>query len=160
MAFFSGFFQPQSPSRFIPGNFLLANLPPAADYLQMYAWATDLHDGQPDYVISDGTNWKPVRPLAVKDLVGVTGSMTLQALKNSPTQRVKTLTGNATFSFSSVGVYSGAKFRVKKEATGVLTATIAGLVSTILPGLTPSWADYEYSVGDGGWFISASGGLL
>lgn len=147
-------------SNVMPGDFTVATLPAAADNQRRYAWVTDLHDSQPDYVISDGVNWKPVRPLAVKDLVNASGAMTLQALKNSPTQRIKTATGNATLTLSNLGVYSGARFRVKKEATGILTATVVGLVNTLLPGLTPSWADYEYSVGDGGWFISASGGLL
>lgn len=160
MPLISPLFGPQPISRFIDGNFTISTLPAAADNAQRYAWCIDLHDAQPDLVISDGTNWKPVRPLAVRDIVGGSGSMTLQALKNSPTQRVKSATGNMTITFSTVGVYSGARFRVKKEATGILTATIVGLVNTVLPGLTPAWADYEYSVGDGGWFISASGGLL
>lgn len=147
-------------SNVLNGDYTVSTLPSAADNQRKYAWVTDLHDTQPDYVISDGVNWKPVRPLAVKDLVSATGAMTLQALKNSPTQRIKTMTGNATLTLSPTAVYSGARFRVKKEASGIITATIVGLVNTILPGLTPSWADYEYSVGDGGWFISASGGLL
>jgi hypothetical protein len=147
-------------SRFLDGNYLITGLPDPSVNSQKYAWCTDLHDSQPDYVISNGIEWKPVRPFAVRDLVNATGAMTLQALKNSPTQRVKSMTGSATVTLSLVGVYSGAKFRVKKEASGILTATVVGLVNTVLPGLTPSWADYEYSVGDGGWFISASGGLL
>lgn len=160
MGFFADMFQANISSSFLPGEFLLANLPDASSNTRKYAWCSDLHDNQPDYVLSDGTNWKPVRPNAVRDIATASGAMTLQTLKNSPTQRIKNLTGNATVTLSTTLVYSGAKFRVKKEASGLLTATLVGLVNTILPGLTPSWADYEYSVGDGGWFISASGGLL
>lgn len=150
---------PFTPSIIIDGQYAVDTLPAANQFARRYAWVTDLHDGQPDYVISDGVGWKPVRPLAVRDMSNPT-SMTLQALKNSPTQRIKTMNVSPVITFSTDLAYGGAKFRVFKPASALLTVTLGGLVNVVLPGLTAQWADMEYSVGDGGWVQTASGGLL
>lgn len=151
---------PFSPSLIIDGQYTVDTLPAANQFGRRYAWVTDLHDGQPDYCISDGSNWKPVRPLAIRDWNNPAGPMTLQALKNSPTQRIKTMNASLVMNFSASGAYGGAKFRVFKPASALLTVTLAGLVNVVLPGLNAQWADMEYSIGDGGWVQTASGGLL
>lgn len=137
------------------GVFSVAGLPPAADFYRQYAWVTDLHDGQPDYVLSDGVNWKPVRPLAARIVANADSAMTLQALVNSPTQVLRgAITANRTLTISTARAYSGAKFRVKREATG-LFGIVIGALGTL--GLN-SWMDMEF---DGTqWVQTASGGLL
>lgn len=156
------FWGPPTGSRFLDGVFTVATLPSAADNTQRYAWVTDLHDGQPDYVISDGTSWKPVRPLAARFVANANSNMTLQALANSPTQILRgTLTAGRTITLSQTMAYSGARFRIKREAGGLFALTVNGLLNTILgTGLGAVWMDMEYSAGDNGWVQTASGGLL
>jgi hypothetical protein len=139
----------------IPGVFTVATLPDPTQYPKQYLWVTDLHDGQPDYVLSDGLNWKPVRPLASRIIANADAGMTLQALTNSPTQVLRgSLTANRTVTLSTTRAYSGAKFRIKREATGLFGLVIGSLGSM---GLS-SWMDMEY---DGTqWVQTASGGLL
>lgn len=151
-----------APSQFLTGDYTIATLPDPTANLRKYAWVTDLHDGQPDFVISDGVNWKPVRPLATRFVANANAAMTLQALSNSPTQILRgTLTAARTLTLSPTMAYSGARFRIKREAVGLFGINIAGLVTTVLgTGLSPVWADMEYSAGDGGWVQTASGGLL
>lgn len=143
------------PSVFLPGQFLIAELPPAVDNQRKYAWVTDLFDGQPDIVISDGTYWKPVRPLATKVVTNSNTNMTLTPLVNAPTQIMQgTLSANRTVTLSTVNAYPGARFRTKREAGGALVSL---LVNGLGLGLN-SWADFEY---DGTqWVQTASGGLL
>lgn len=158
MPFFSFLNQPVSPSRFIPGSFSLASLPPAADNVQMYAWATDLHDGNPDYVISNGIAWKPVRPLSANVVANGNTNMTFTCMQNSPTQIVRgALTGIRTMSFVDTYAYSGARVRIKREASGLFALNILASVTNILGA--SSWADYEFVPGTG-WVQTASGGLL
>ncbi|NSY17247.1 hypothetical protein [Neorhizobium sp. AL 9.2.2] len=160
MPFLTSFFQPQSASRFIDGNFTIATLPLASDNAQKYAWVTDLHDGQPDLVISDGSFWKPVRPLATRVVANSDAPMTLTPLVNSPTQIMRgTLTASRNITLSSSFAYPGAKFRIKREAGGVLlNLNIIGAVTTAL-GLTAPWMDLEYVAGTG-WVQTASGSIL
>lgn len=159
MGFLSFLSQPAASSRFIDGSFLIAGLPLASDNAQKYAWVTDLHDGQPDLVISDGTNWKPVRPLAARVLTNSDSAWTYRALVNSPTQILKgAITLQRDITLSSQYAYSGARVRFKREATGLLGIRLVGLLTASL-GLN-SWADMEYSANDGGWVQTASGGLL
>jgi hypothetical protein len=139
----------------LPGTFVIAALPDPAQFYRQYAWVTDLHDGQPDYVLSDGVNWKPVRPLAARIVANADSAMTLQALVNSPTQVLRgAVTANRTITLSTTRAYSGARFRLKREATG-LFGLVIGTLGTL--GLN-SWMDMEY---DGTqWVQTASGGLL
>lgn len=154
------FYTPPPIQRYIDGDFSIATLPPAADNTKKYAWVTDLHDGQPDYVISDGTFWKPVRPLAARVVADSNAAMTLTALVNSPTQIMRgTLTASRNVSLSPTNAYPGAKFRIKREAAGtLLNLNIIGVVTTIL-GLTTPWVDMEYVAGTG-WVQTASGSLI
>lgn len=139
----------------LPNTYTVATLPDAAQHYRQYAWVTDLHDAQPDYVLSDGTNWKPVRPLAARIIANADSAMTLQALVNSPTQVLRgAITASRTLTLSTTRAYSGARFRVKREATGLLGVVIAGLGTLSVS----SWMDVEY---DGTqWVQTASGGLL
>lgn len=151
----SGFWGAIPPSRFLTGNYTISTLPAAADYAQMYAWVTDLHDSQPDIVISDGANWKPVRPFATKIQTNANQNMTLTPLANSPTQIMQgTLTLNRNVTLSATNAYPGARFRIKREAGGALLTL---LINGIGLGLN-SWADMEF---DGStWVQTASGGLF
>lgn len=147
---------PALPSPFLTNTYTVATLPSAALYPQMYAWVSDLHDGQPDRCISDGTFWKPVRPFATRAIANANQNLTLTPLSNSPTQIMQgTLTVNRTVSLSTTNAYPGAKFRVKREALGTLLTLI---VNGIGLGLN-SWADFEYDASQG-WVQTASGGLL
>lgn len=158
MSFISSFFQERPASKFLSGNFTLATLPAAASNSQMYAWVTDLHDSQPDLVISDGTLWKPVRPLAAKVVADSNAAMTFTCMANSPTMILRgTLTQARNITFVDTYAYGGAKVRFKREASGLLGINILGAVAASL-GLN-SWADMEYVVGTG-WVQTASGGLL
>ncbi len=158
MPFFSFLNQPVQPTRFIPGSFTLATLPAATDNTQMYAWATDLHDGNPDYVISNGLSWKPVRPLSANVVANGNQNMTFTCMQNSPTQIIRgTLSAIRTLSFVDTYAYSGARLRIKREATGLLALNILAAVTTSLSA--SSWADFEFVPGQG-WVQTASGGLL
>jgi hypothetical protein len=139
----------------LPTTYTVATLPDASQFYRQYAWVTDLHDAQPDYVLSDGVNWKPVRPLAARIVANADSAMTLQALVNSPTQVLRgAITANRTLTLSTTRAYSGAKFRVKREATGLFGVVIGALGTLALN----SWMDMEY---DGTqWVQTASGGLL
>lgn len=147
------------PNRFLADNYTLATLPVAADNLRKYAWVTDLFDGQPDYVISDGAKWKPVRPLASRVVSNANANMTLTALANSPTQIMKgTLTAARTISLSTTYAYSGARFRIKREATGLFNLVVNLAVGLNINLAGAGWMDVEY---DGtAWVQTASGGLL
>lgn len=159
--FFTSFFQAAPPSPFLDGQYTVATLPAAAGNARKYAWVTDLHDNQPDLVISDGTNWKPVRPFATAVIANANQAMTYTPLLNSPTMILKgTLSAIRTITMSTTYAYSGAKVRFKREATGLFNINIAGLVTVGLGGVSLGWADMEYSIGDGGWVQTASGGLL
>ena len=134
----------------------LYSMYPPAQYVRNYVWVTDLHDGQPDVVISDGTYWKPTRPLAARAVANSDSAMTLTTLTNAPTQIMKgVLTANRAITLSTVNAYPGAKFRIKREATGTLLTL---LVNGIGLGLN-SWVDMEYDTAQG-WVQTASGGLL
>lgn len=152
---------PSGVASIIPGQFTIATLPAAADNTRRYAWATDLFDGQADYVLSDGVNWKPVRPLAGRIVANANSNMTLKALQNSPTQILQgTLSLQRTLTLDDQYAYSGARFRIKREAGGLSLMIINDLLSNILGSMAGStWADYEFLMGVG-WKQTASGGLL
>lgn len=148
-------------SQFLPTNFTIDTLPPVADNLKKYAWTTDLHDGQPDWCLSDGVNWKPVRPWAAKVMTATNTDMTLQALRNSPTIILAgtALTANRAVNLSVGLAYSGAKFRLKRTTPNALFSfNVVGVVTSVL-GLTAPWADFEYDPSTG-WVQTASGSLL
>jgi hypothetical protein len=146
---------PVSANLIIPGQATVATLPPPAGYERKYMWVTDLHDGQPDYVISDGTYWKPVRPLASRIVANSNVAMTLQALVNAPLQVMQgTLTTSRTLNLSLISAYPGARFRIKREAGG-LFGLVIGTVGTLTGA---GWMDVEFA--GTGWVQTASGGLL
>jgi len=153
MADFGASFPPPATS-VIPGDFTVANMPDPTENARKYAWVTDLHDGNPDYCISAGGFWKPVRPLVVNNVANANTNMTFQPLKNAPTQILKgTLTAIRTMTISPTMAYPGARFRIKREAGGLFNVLIGGLGLSL-----NSWADWEY---DGTqWVQTASGGLL
>lgn len=147
------------PTSFLSGNYTLATLPDPTQNLRKYAWVTDLFDGNPDYVISNGAVWKPVRPLAVNTVANANANMSLSALANAPTQILAgTLSAQRTVTLTTTLAYSGARFRIKREAGG-LVSLLVNSVSTLVGTLSAStWADFEF---DGtAWKQTASGGLL
>lgn len=153
----SGIYVDAPASRFLTGSYTLDTLPDPAANAQKYAWVSDLFDSQPDLVISDGTYWKPVRPLAVLQVPNANTNMTLQCMRNSPTVIFKgALTLSRTVTLASGGFcYPGAKFRAKREATGLSTLLVNGIGLAL-----NSWADFEYDGTSASWVQTASGGLL
>ena len=135
--------------------YTVATLPSAAEYARKYAWTTDLFGGPGDYCISDGVSWKPVRPLALSIVSNSNTDMTLTPLLSAPTQVLQgTLSATRTITMATTYGYSGARFRVKREAGGGLFNL--NILGSLL-GLN-SWADFEF---DGStWKQTASGGLL
>lgn len=141
-------------SNVMPGDFTVATLPSATGNQRKYCWVIDLHDSQPDYVISDGSFWKPVRPLATRTVANANADATLIALSNAPTQIMQgTLSVARAVTLSTANAYRGAKFRVKREAGGLFSLVVNGIGLSL-----NSWADFEF---DGTqWIQTASGGLL
>ncbi len=144
-----------TPPAVLPEPYTVATLPPAADNYRRYAWVTDLFGGLPDYLISDGTNWKPVRPTAAQSIASAT--MTLQPRLNAATVILTGTIGigvTHTISLGTSYAWPGARFRITRKAGGLgtlLTSLGLGLVAN-------QWADHEY---DGSaWIQTASGGLL
>lgn len=130
-------------------------LDPAAN-ARKYAWCTDLFGGPGDTVLSDGVNWRPVRPFSTQIVANGDSNMNLTWMSNAPTVIVRgVLTLSRTVTMQTTYAYKGAKFRVKREATGTLLSL---LVNGIGLGLN-SWADFEYDPA-AGWVQTASGGLL
>lgn len=154
----SGFSSSSQPTSFLAGTYTIATLPDPAANAKIYAWVTDLHDNQPDRVISDGTYWKPVRPLATRAMSNANQAMTFAALVNSPTQILQgTLTANRNATLLTTYAYPGARFRFKREASGLFSIIVNALTTfNIAAG---SWADVEYDA-SAGWVQTASGGLL
>lgn len=137
------------------GDFTVATLPSASLYPKRLAWVTDLHDGQPDYVMSDGTYWKDTRPEAVRIVTNANSDQTIQPLINSPIQIAQgTLSINRNWTIATTRAYPGQTITVKREAGGALVSL---LVNGIGIGLN-SWADFVFN---GTAFVQArSGGLL
>lgn len=84
-------------------------------------------------------------------------AVTLTAGKSALTQRfATTLTANRTVTLSTTGVYTGAKFRVVREAgaNGAFDLDVGGLKT--LSGAS-EWADVEYSGQN--WILTGSGSL-
>lgn len=146
----------------MPGTFTLVQLMAvdASKWSRRYAWVTDLFGGGvPDWCISDGQQWKPVRPYGLQSAaVSATASMVLTPMANAPTQIVTgalALGSTLTVTFSNTYAYKGAPFRVSRKITG-LGSVLVGPLATAL-GLS-SWMDHEF---DGStWVQTASGGLL
>lgn len=140
----------------LQGQYTLAQLmalDPVA-YPRYYAWCTDLFGGAGDMCLSDGANWRPVRPFSLQSVANSNVDMTLTCMANAPTvvmQGALTLPRNVTL--STTYAYRGASFRVKREATG-LSALLVNSVGLALN----SWADFEYN--GTAWVQTASGGLL
>lgn len=145
---------PAPSSNVLAGQFLTADLPDPSTNIRKYAWTTDLFGGPGDYTVSDGVNWKPVRPLSV--LSQASANMTATSLLTPPTIILTGTIGTGithTVTLSTTYAYKGAKFRVLRKAGGLGTL----LVNTIGLNLS-AWADFEY---DGSaWVETASGGLL
>ena len=146
---------------FLPGNFTVSTLPDPVAMAKRYAWVTDLHDGQPDRVISDGVAWKPVRPFAATVIANATGARTFTPLMNAPTQILRgALAAAVTNTLSETYAFSGAKFRIKREASGLVSMLVKNTAGTLIATLGSStWADFEWVSGQG-WVQTASGGLI
>lgn len=142
-----------APSLFVPGQFTVATLPDAANYTRMYAWVTDLFGGPGDYCISNGTDWRPVRPFSLSSIVG-NSDRTLTALVDAPTVLATgALSGIRNWALSNSNAYRGATFRIKREATGLSALLVNGVGVSL-----NSWVDMQF---DGSaWVQTASGGLL
>jgi hypothetical protein len=150
----SDFVSSLNPSGFLSGDFLIATLPPASQYPRQYAWVTDLYDGQGDRVISDGTYWKPCRPMAMNASAPSNG--VFGALKSCPTQLITgAIVSAVAYTFSTAFAYPGARIRVCRKATGLLGFTVGGLNLAL-----NSWADWEFDPASGLYVQTASGGLL
>lgn len=139
---------------FLPGAFTVATLPDAAVNARKYAWVSDLYGGPGDYCISNGANWRPVRPFAMQTISSSDANRTITPLVDAPTVLVTgTLTSLRTWTLSTTYAYQGATFRLKRTAGGLFNLLVGGVGL----GLN-SWADFEY---DGSaWVQTASGGLL
>lgn len=148
--------------RFLPGVFTLAQLM-AVDptlYFRKYGWVTDLFGGgSPDWCISDGLQWKPVRPFGLQTAtVSGSASMVLTAMANAPTQIITgalSVGSTLAVTFSPLYAYKGAPFRTSRKVTGLGSVLVGPLASVL--GLN-SWMDHEF---DGSaWVQTASGSLL
>lgn len=152
MAVASGF-----PSNVLPDQYALAQLmlvDPAAN-ARKYAWCTDLFGGAGDMCLSDGVNWKPVRPFAVQTIANANSDQTFICMADAPTIIEQgTLTASRVRTLSTQYAYKGARFRMKREAGGLFNMLINGVVPM---GLN-SWADFEFN--GTAWVQTASGGLL
>lgn len=148
------YLQPYPVSQILAGAYTIATLPDPTANVRKYAWASDLFGGPGDYCISDGTNWKPVRPLAVLSIANSNADQQFTALVHPPTIVFQgALTALRTMTFSTQYAYSGAKFRFKREATGLFGLSVLGSVISL-----NSWMDVEYN--GTSWIQTASGGLL
>ncbi len=142
----------------LPGQYTVSQLMAMdpAQYARCYAFCSDLFDGVGDMCLSDGNAWKPVRPeTGVRTVTNANADGTLICMVNAPTQLMRgALSANRSWTLSTQYAYRGARFRVKREATGTLLSL---LVNGIGLGLN-SWIDHEF---DGtAWVQTASGGLL
>lgn len=142
-----------APTLFVPGQYTVATLPSALVYTRMYAWVTDLFGGPGDYCISNGTDWRPVRPFSLSSVPGNV-DRTLTALVDAPTMVMTgALTAIRSLTLSPTNAYRGATFRIKREASGLSALLVNGVGLSL-----NSWVDMEY---DGSaWVQTASGGLL
>lgn len=143
----------------IPGSYTLDQLMAVSPalYPRRYAWCTDLFGGSPDWCISDGTQWKPVRPVGLQTpIVNATGAMTLTAMASAPTQvitGVLAVGATLTLSFATQYAWKGASFRTIRKATGLGAVLVNGVGLPL-----NNWQDHEF---DGtAWVQTASGGLL
>lgn len=143
----------------VPGVYTLAQLMAVdpALYPRRYAWCTDLFGGSPDWCISDGAQWKPVRPFGLQaPTVAGTAAMTLTAMVSAPTQVITGALGvgtTLTLSFATQYAWKGARFRTIRKATGLGAVLVNGLGLPL-----NNWQDNEF---DGtAWVQTASGGLL
>lgn len=139
----------------LDGQFTIAQLMalPPGNNTRKYAWCTDLY-GTGDMMLSDGTNWKPVRPFGVQSQ-NADVPMTLTTLVHAPTQLFSgTMTAGRTMTISTANAYKGARFRITRTAGGTLFNLLVNGLNLALN----QWADFEY---DGTAFVkTASGGLL
>ncbi len=136
------------------GDYTVSTLPSATNYAKKLAWVSDLHDGLPDYVMSDGTRWKLVNTDAAFTTTNSNVDRTIYPFVNAPVQIAKgTLSAGRTWTISTTNAYQGMQFTVKREAGGLFSL----LVNSIGIGLN-SWADFVF---DGtNWVQTRSGGLL
>ena len=127
---------------------------PAAN-ARKYAWCTDLFGSSGgDMCLSDGVNWKPVRPAFVQTVANGNQNMSFTCMAQAPTQVIQgTLTSVRSVTLLTTYAYRGARFRVKREAGGLFSLLTNGVGIAL-----NSWADFEF---DGSaWVQTASGGLL
>lgn len=153
------YYEPPAVTSIVPGTFTLAQVMAVdpALYPRKYAWCTDLFGGSPDWVISDGTQWKPVRPAALQGMAAVSGATTtLISMLHAPTQVVTGNLGlgaNFNLTLSPQYAWKGSTFRIVRRMTGLGGLLVNGLGISL-----NSWADQEW---DGSaWVQTASGGLL
>lgn len=139
---------------------LIAALPAASAYPGKYAETSDLF-GVGGYVVSEGSFWKPVRPLSVATVTNANSDLTFTTLLHAPTQILQgTLSVSRVVTLDTSLAYLGARFRIKREASGVLlNITVkVGAVSLSTMSLASQWTDYEFNGTT--WVQTASGGLL
>jgi hypothetical protein len=136
------------------GDYTVATLPSAALYPKMLAWVTDLHDGLPDYVMSDGTRWKETNDDSAAVIANANVNVSLSPLVNCNTQIFQgILTAGRTCTLSTTGAYPGHGFTIKREATGLFNHVVNGIALG-----ASSWADFIFN---GTSYVEVrSGGLL
>lgn len=149
----ASFYSTPAPALSI-GDYTVSTLPDASLYAKRLAWVTDLHDTQPDYVMSDGTRWKETNSDSASIIANGNTNLTFNPFVNAPIQIIQgTLTAQRTCTINTTLAYPGQTFTIKREAGGLFNL----VVNTIGVGLN-SWADFVYN---GTAFVQArSGGLL
>lgn len=140
----------------LPGVYTLAELmvvDPVPN-ARKYAWCTNLFGGSGDMCLSDGVNWKPVRPFGIQMVANANLDMSFTCMSNAPTQVMQgVLTAPRAVSLSNTFAYPGAIFRVKREATGLSALLVNGIGISL-----NSWIDFEFTGSI--WVQTGSGGLL
>lgn len=141
---------------------LIANYPPSASTVGMYARVTDLYGSVDDIMRCrfDGTNyrWVPQRESYVGTTAAQSGAVPIVPLVTPPTFRLtsSSLLANLSFVPSSVNAYIGQRQRIIMPSTinlTLYTAQITGLIGSNVSLLAGNTRDIEY--GATGWFQSA-----
>ena len=139
----------------MPATFNIAALPPTLDNVRKQIWVNDLYGGAGGYCISNGVNWRPIWPYAMRAVTAA--DLTLDALSSAPTQIMTGAIGTGvtrTITVSTAYAYAGARFRICNKTSGLGTL-LAGLGLALAAN---NWRDLEY---DGAaWVQTGSGGLL
>lgn len=122
-------YRPPTPYR-LAWQLPVAKLPPAAHHAGQRIWCTDLHEGLPGYLGSDGTAWMPERPSAIARRSAAT-PLVLKPLLHRPVQ-ILTATvpiGGLAVSFDTAGAWNGCTWRIIRAGGG---AGVVGLLGKVL----------------------------